>query len=130
MNYYLLLKTLHISTVVFSISLLLFRTILLLRSSELLNTRILKVTPHLNDSLLLISALTMLFTSDYISSGNMGWVYAKITAMLLYILTGIYLFRRAKNKHQILYLLSLALILYLYIIQTAITKNFIPFIFV
>jgi len=129
MNFYLLLKTLHISTVVLSISLLLFRTILLLLSSELLKTRFLKLIPHINDTLLLASALIMLFTSDYISSGNTGWIYAKVTAMILYILTGIFLFRYAKNKLQVLYFLGLALILYLYIIQTAITKNFIPFIF-
>ena len=129
MNLYLFLKTLHISTVILSISLLLFRTILLLRSPGLLKNRFLKIIPHINDTFLLASALIMLFTSGYISSGNTGWIYAKATVMIFYILTGIYLFRYAKTKLQILYSLALALILYLYIIQTAITKNFIPFIF-
>jgi len=129
MNLYLFLKTLHISTVVLSISLLLLRTILLLRSAELLKNRFLKIIPHINDTLLLTSALILLFTSDHISSGNTGWIYAKVTVMIFYILTGIYLFRYAKNKMQIFWSLALALILYSYIIQTAITKNYIPFIF-
>jgi len=129
MNFYLFIKTLHISTVALSIGLLLFRTVLLLRSSKLLKNRFLKLIPHINDSLLLITAITMLFTSEYISSGNMEWIYAKVSAMILYIVTGIYLFRYANSNRQIVYLLALAIILYLYIIQTAITKNLIPFIF-
>lgn len=127
MNSYLLLKTLHISAVVLSITFFCIRTYWLLAQPKALESKLIKRLPHVIDSILLLSAFAMLYVGNISIGSDNPWIITKIIAISLYIATGVYIFRIAKNKTQIYIALCFVVLIYYYIIQTAITKNAIPF---
>lgn len=129
MEYYALVKAVHISAVSISITLFISRVYWLLARPELLKNRILKYLPHIVDAVLLFSALLLLLASNIYPGTENPWLIAKIIAMLLYILSGMFLFRVAKGRITILYTLILSILIYLYIVHTAIFKTINPFIF-
>lgn len=128
MSVYFLLKTLHLSTVALSITFFCIRTYWLLTQPKILERRPIKRLPHVIDSILLISAFAMIYVGDISVDSSNPWIITKIIAICLYIIMGIYIFRIAKSKIQIYIALCFVMLIYYYIIQTAITKNIIPFI--
>jgi len=116
-------------TVIISISLFILRVRLLIVKSTALKDKILRILPHANDSILLISAVSLLVMADIVPGYDNQWVIAKIIAMILYILTGFYIFKSAENRKKTLIMFIIALAIYLYIINTAITKSFNPFLY-
>ncbi len=128
MSAYLLLKTLHLSTVVLSITFFCIRSYWLLTQPKVLERSLIKKLPHVIDSILLISAFAMLYVGDISVDSSNPWIITKIIAICLYIVMGIYIFRIAKDKTQIYIALCFVMLIYYYIIHTAITKNVIPFI--
>ena len=84
---YLWVKTLHISCVVISISLFLVRGSLQLRALPWRQWRVLRVAPHLVDTVLLSSALWLAWRIGQYPFVN-GWLTAKVLALLAYILLG------------------------------------------
>ncbi|MCK5336895.1 MAG: SirB2 family protein [Gammaproteobacteria bacterium] len=126
MSFYLLFKTIHIATVTLSISFFITRTYWLLNNPQMLKHKLIKRLPHVIDSLLLFSAFAMLYIAELVPGSNNPWITAKLIGLILYIFTGLYLFRIAKRKIQIYSTLCIAILIYIYIIQTALTKNIIP----
>lgn len=126
MNSYLFLKTLHISTVVLSITFFCIRIYWLLTQPKALESRLIKRLPHVIDSILLLSAFAMLYVGNISIGSDNPWIITKIIAISLYIALGLYIFRIAKNKTKIYIALCFVMLIYYYIIQTAITKNAIP----
>lgn len=78
------------------------------------------------DSLLLFSAI-MLLVSWQLNPLEHSWLIAKIIALLLYILFGLFAFRFGENKQQRAFAWLSALFCAAYIVQTALTKN--PWVF-
>lgn len=126
MSLFLVLKTLHISTVALSICFFLIRVYWLVKQPNILTKKSIKILPHLIDSTLIISAFSMLYIADISISKDNPWVIAKLIAVSIYIAIGLYIFRIANKHIRIYYALCIAVLVYLYIIQTAITKNIIP----
>ncbi|MCK4708157.1 MAG: SirB2 family protein [Gammaproteobacteria bacterium] len=129
MNTYLLIKTIHISTVIISITLFLSRAYWLISRSPLINNKVIKYLPHLNDTILLSSAIILLFLGNLYPGKENPWLIAKFIAMLCYIFTGLYLFRMAKSIKSIVLTTLFAVLIYLYIVHTAIVKNISPLFF-
>jgi len=129
MKYYLIFKSIHVTSVLLSFILFITRSYWLWYQPRLLNNKAIKRLPHLIDSVLLFSALLMITVADLSPGSNHQWLTAKITAMLMYILTGLYLFRKAQSRNEILFSLLLAIVIFAYIVHTAITKNIIPFVY-
>ena len=59
MSSYLLLKYIHIATVIISISGFIVRGIWMMQSSSMLQRRWVKIAPHINDTVLLLSAIAL-----------------------------------------------------------------------
>jgi len=114
--------TLHIVTVLISISGFIFRGILLFNSSGMLKRKWLKILPHVNDTILILSALVLVRQAD-LSFLNTPWLQAKIVGLFLYIALGLVAFRFAKNKSTRIFAWSEAIIVFAYIVMVAITKN-------
>lgn len=129
MNYYLLIKSIHIFTVISSITLFLLRAYWLLQESYLLKNKVIKILPHLIDTILLTSAIALLFIEGVYPGKENPWLIAKIIAMICYILTGFYLFKATKSAASIKLATVIAILFYIYIVHTAITKNINPFAF-
>jgi uncharacterized membrane protein SirB2 len=122
MSGYMILKLVHIVTALISIAAFIIRYIWMIQSSPMLQQRWIKITPHINDTFLLLSAIALvIFTAQYPIPAT--WLIAKIAALLLYILLGTIALKRGKTKHIRIIAGLLALLTFAYIVMVAFSKN-------
>ena len=124
---YLSIKHLHMGCAALSGSLFLLRGCWMLAGSGMLARRWVRTLPHLIDSLLLASALTLAFWSGQ-SPTNSPWLAAKIIALLAYILLGTVALKRGKTLAQRAVAFVAALLVFGYIVSVAITRTPLPFV--
>jgi len=126
MNSYTVIKILHIATAFISIAGFFIRGIWMIYDSPMLQHRWAKIAPHINDTLLLLSAIALVFiTAQY--PGPVDWINAKILALILYIVLGIIALNRGKTKGIRTTAWCLALLTFTYITMVALNKNVLPF---
>lgn len=123
---YLTLKYIHVTSVIISYTLFLLRGIWMFRSSPLLRQRWVKITPHVNDTILLLSAITMAVIAHRNPLVE-HWLAAKIIGLLIYIVLGYTAFKLAKVRQTKVITWILAQVVFAYIVLVALTKN--PLIF-
>jgi len=99
MNSYLLIKYCHITFAVLSASGFMVRAYWMLFDSARLQTRAVRVLPHINDTLLLASAIVLVFMSRQYPL-VVGWVTLKIGLLLLYIGFGTMALKRGKTRQS------------------------------
>ena len=119
---YLALKHLHVTCVVLSGLGFCLRGWWMARQSPLLQHRLSRVLPHVVDSLLLGSALTMAWLSGQYPFAQ-GWLTAKLCGLIAYIVFGALALKRAKTRVLRLRFFALALMAYAYIVSVALTRN-------
>lgn len=112
----------HVATALLSISGFIFRGILRFSGSDLVNRKWLKITPHINDTVLIISAI-MLFTRSGLDLMTTPWLQAKIVALIVYIALGLVAFRFAKATPVRLLAWLAAILVFGYILSVAVSKN-------
>lgn len=115
-------KLLHISCVFASFAGFLLRGIWMISDSSLLHKKWVKVIPHIVDSVLLISALLLVYLSGLSIIEN-NWLIVKIVALIIYILLGTVALKRGKTKKIRVLTFFLAIFVYLYIVSVALTKS-------
>lgn len=81
---YTLVKHLHLTAVVLSVLLFLFRFVLLSMKSPMLQKKWLKILPHIVDTILLISAATLIVLIQQYPFVD-AWVTEKLLALVMYI---------------------------------------------
>ena len=119
---YLALKHLHVSCVVLSGAGFLLRGFWMLGDSPQLQQRWVRVFPHVVDTLLLGSAITMAILSAQYPFVT-GWLTAKLIGLLAYIVCGTVALKRGRTKQQRSVFFVIALFVYLYIVTVAVTRN-------
>ncbi len=122
---FLLIKTSHIALVVASYTLFVLRGIWSLRASPVMQTRWVRVVPHLVDTLLLVSALTLAHTIrqyPFIDT----WLTAKVVGLAIYVILGFIALRRGINKSIRLSSWLAAQAAFGYIVLVAINHNPLP----
>lgn len=118
---YTTIKIIHVSSVIFSFIGFFIRGILMIKESELLQAKFTKITPHIIDTVLLISAIILAtLSSQYPITHN--WLSAKVIGLLIYIGLGLWAFRFGKTKQQKIIGWIGALIVFVLIIITAVIK--------
>lgn len=122
MNTYLALKHLHVTCVVLSGCGFLLRGLWMLLESPRLGRRWVKVVPHVVDSTLLGSAITMAVMSGQYPFAQ-GWLTAKLCGLLAYILCGTVALKRGRTKGVRSVFLVFALAAFTYIVSVALTRN-------
>lgn len=117
-----MIKSIHLLTVVVSIALFFMRGVWIFRDSAVLQQRWVKILPHANDTVLLISAITLAITIQQYPFVH-GWVTTKVILLVIYILLGMVAFKwgRAKPIRVVAWLSAMGV--YGYIILVALTKN-------
>lgn len=125
MDYYAI-KHFHMGCAALSGSLFLLRGWWMLRQPARLQQRWVRTAPHVVDTLLLASALTMVFMSAQYPFVQ-GWLTAKVLALLLYIVLGTVALKRGKTRGVRLLAFAGALASFGYIVSVAITKQVWPF---
>lgn len=119
---YLALKHLHVTCVVLSGLGFGLRGCWVLRESPLRLHRLTRVVPHIVDTLLLGSALSMAWMSGQYPFVH-GWLTAKLFGLLAYILFGMMALKRGRTKAIRVRYFALAVLAYLFIISVALTRN-------
>lgn len=108
-----------------SYSLFFLRGIWVLRDSPMMQQRWVKIAPHLIDTVLLTSAITLAVMLG-ISPLAAPWLAAKIAALLLYIVLGSIAIKRGKTRKIKLYAWLAAQAVFLYIVLTALAHDPLP----
>lgn len=122
---YLALKHLHITCVVLSGLGFCLRGWWMLTESPWRQHRLTRVLPHIVDTLLLGSALTMAWLSGQYPFVN-GWLTAKFFGLLAYILLGMMALKRGRTMAMRRRYFGLALLTYAYIVSVALSRNPLP----
>ena len=119
---YLAIKYIHITCAILSGSLFLLRGYWMLVESDSLRRRWVKVVPHIVDTLLLTSALIMVFWSGQYPFAQ-SWLTAKVIALIVYIALGTIALKRGKTKAVRSGALLAAIVTFAYIVSVALTRQ-------
>ncbi len=122
---YALLKAVHVTCVGVTLALFFGRGLLMLADSPLLGTRLLRVAPHVVDTLLLASAIWMAVASRQYPFVE-GWLTAKVIALLAYIGLGTIALSRGRTKRARAIAWLLALAVFGYIVGVALARDPLP----
>lgn len=122
MTLFALLKLLHVSSALLSISGFALRGYWAVTDNPLRQAKPVRVLPHLVDTLLLGSAIGMLLVWK-IPLAALPWVVAKLFALLLYIGLGMVVMRFAQTRRTRLAAYLAALATAGYIIAVALTHS-------
>jgi len=119
---YTFLKVIHMSFAMISILGFLGRGILKINESPLVEKKLVKVLPHVIDTVLLVSAIALV-----VMSGQYPWVApwvgAKVLGLIVYIGLGVVVMRTAKTRQARIIAFALALVTAAYILMVASTKT-------
>ncbi|OOE54929.1 SirB2 family protein [Salinivibrio kushneri] len=97
--FYMALKHTHLLTVVLSLSLFVIRFVWVMRGSEMMNKKWVKVTPHVVDTLLLSTGVALIFVTGFIPFTESGaWLTEKLTCVLAYIALGFVALHYSRGK--------------------------------
>ncbi|SFM78950.1 SirB2 family protein [Rugamonas rubra] len=125
MDYYAL-KYLHMSCAALSGGLFLLRGCWMLFQPARLQQRWVRVAPHIIDTALLASAVTLAVLSGQYPLAQ-GWLSAKVLALLLYIVLGTVALKRGKTRAVRAGAFTAALACFGYIVAVAVSKQALPF---
>ncbi len=122
---YFALKHLHLTAVALSFTLFALRAFWMLRESPQLQQRWVKIVPHIIDTVLLVSALSlawMLQQYPFVDS----WLTAKVLALLAYIGLGTVALKRGRTRKIRILALAGAVLSAAYIVSVALSHQPFP----
>ncbi len=115
-------KFIHKTTVLLTIVSFAVRGVWMMRNSPLLDTRSARVLPHINDTLLLVSAVsTAALLSQYPFVD--AWLTAKALGLISYILLGAIALTYGPTRFIRISAYCGALLSFIYVVTVAFTKN-------
>jgi len=120
------LLKLHYLTVALSLAGFILRGVWMMRDSPLLQARSVKVLPHINDALLIFSAIGVAYSVGLYPWGQ-PWMAAKLVALMVYILLGTVALKRGSSKAIRVIAWVLALLVFTYIVRVAMAHSPLPF---
>ncbi|MEN8132901.1 MAG: SirB2 family protein [Pseudomonadota bacterium] len=126
MSSYYWVKLIHVISVIISFSLFFIRGYWVLVDSNRLDRRWVKVLPHVNDSILLLSAITLtVLIAQY--PFVQAWLTLKVVLLLVYIVLGMVAIKRGRTKQVRVGAWLAALAVFAYIVMIALNKSVNPF---
>ena len=117
-----MLKTLHMTCAALSIGGYCWRGVLMLRDSPLLQARLVRIVPHIVDTLLLVSAVLLalrIHQYPFVQS----WLTAKVLALVAYIIVGAIGLRYGRTKRVRAVAFAMAIVIFAYIVGVALTRS-------
>ena len=115
---YLVLKHMHVGTVVVSFGLFFLRGLWMMGAPQKLQARWVRIVPHVIDTVLLVSAIALAaMTTQY--PFVQPWLTAKVLALLAYILLGTVAIRRGRTRRVRMVAWILALTVFGYMVAVA-----------
>ena len=114
-------KSVHLTAAALSIAMFVARGGWLWYSPSMLQLRWVRVTPHVVDTVLLLSALWLAW-QQAVGSAH-GWLAAKVVALAVYIVLGTHALKRGRTRGIRIAAFVAALATFGYIITVALTKS-------
>jgi uncharacterized membrane protein SirB2 len=125
MEVYLLLRTIHVACVTVAAAGFLLRGAWMLQRSPLLEHRLTRTLPHINDSLLLGAAIGMAWMAQ-LNPLDHAWLMAKLIGLLAYIVLGSIALRRGRTPRVRALAFAGAVVGFGYIVAVALTRHPLP----
>ena len=122
---YLAVRALHIGCAALSIAGFAARGAWMLADSPLLHQRFVRIAPHVVDTVLLASAAWLAWFLGQIPFVH-AWITAKVLALVLYVVLGMFALRRARTKRRRAAAFVAALASAAYIVAVALTRDATP----
>ena len=122
---YSLLKHVHVATVVITLVLFVTRGVWMWADSPRLQAKLVKILPHVNDTILLASGIALAVLLGQYPFVD-GWLTAKLLALLAYIALGTIALKRGKTKPVRMTAFLLALAVLAYLVAVALTHQVLP----
>lgn len=119
---YTLVKYVHVATVALSLAGFFLRGILMMRESPLIGARWIKALPHINDTILLVAALSLAAMSGQYPFVE-GWVTAKVLGVIAYIILGALALRDASTRKMRIACWLAAMAVFGWIVSVALSRN-------
>lgn len=119
---YVALKQLHVACAALSYIGFFARGIWMIRGSAALERRWVRIVPHVNDTVLLASAIALAAMSRQYPFVQ-GWLTAKVVALVLYIGLGMLALKPGRARPQRIAAWLAAQVVFIYIVWVAITRN-------
>jgi len=120
--HYLFVKHLHMTCAVLSGAFFFVRGLWMLADSRQLQRKWVRIAPHVIDTLLLVSAIILVWWSGQLP-GEQAWLSAKVIALVLYILLGMVAIRHGRSKPVRSLAFVGALVVFAYILGVAVTRQ-------
>lgn len=118
----LIIKIVHSSAALLSGLFFIVRGFWMLNGNQLLQHRMVKIAPHVIDTVLLVSALYLVHLLA-VNPFAVDWLLAKIIALVLYIVVGTIALKRGKTKTIRTAAFGLAVLIFVYILGIAFSKS-------
>jgi uncharacterized membrane protein SirB2 len=99
LDYFVPVKWTHVGAVIITATFFIVRGIWMLQESALLQHPFVRIAPHVNDTVLFVSALvlaTMVGQYPFVT----GWLTAKVLGLVVYIVLGHIALRRGQTRTQ------------------------------
>ncbi len=94
---YMMAKHLHLTAIALSFALFVVRFVLTMKQSQMLQKKWLKITPHIVDTVLLISIVLLCVELSLYPFVN-EWATSKLIGLVLYILSVAFALKWARNN--------------------------------
>lgn len=123
---YIAIKHIHMLCAVLSIAGFLLRGVWMFMDSQLLQKKLTRILPHIIDTLLLVTALTLVVMSQQYPF-QLSWLTAKVIALVVYIALGMVALRFGRNKLEKGLAFFAAIFCFAYIMSVAFQRLVWPF---
>ncbi|MDX1431460.1 MAG: SirB2 family protein [Gammaproteobacteria bacterium] len=125
MTWWQLLKHAHVALAVLSAIGFCVRAAWMWAGSARLDARWVRIAPHVVDTFLLLSGVTLAFAL-HVSPGAQPWFAAKLVAIVVYIVLGSVALRRGRTRRARSIALAGSLASLCYVFAVAVTRNPLP----
>lgn len=119
---YIFVKHIHVASAALSLTGFFLRGLLMMRASPLLKARWIKVLPHINDTVLLIAAVSLAMMSGQYPF-VFPWVTAKVFGVIVYIILGALALRETNTPTMRIACWIAAMAVFGWIVSVALTRQ-------
>jgi len=119
---YALFKYVHVSCAALSYVGFVTRGVLMMRAAPMLRSPWVRIVPHINDTVLLASAIALAVMSRRYPFVE-PWLTAKVIALLVYIGVGTVALRRGRTRRGRVTAWITAQLVFIYIVAVAVTRS-------
>ena len=115
-----MIKSIHMLFILLSVGGFITRIMLAEFKPDILRAKALKIAPHVIDTILLLSGITLVFQGNWMA-GEYGWIITKVIMLIAYIGFGVMAMHSTGIKRWVWFVLALSC--FGYILSVAITKH-------